>query len=64
MKAELEKAFQEKGVDLSSVDIPGEDKEKVREYTTLTRTSGVIYDTQQAYINAEKARELENLKVS
>lgn len=62
LKAELEKAFQEKGVDLSSVDIPGEDKEKVREYTTLTRTSGVIYDTQQAYINAEKARELENLK--
>ena len=62
LKDELEKAFQEKGVDLSSVDIPGEDKEKIQEYTTLTRTSGVIYDTQQAYINAEKARELENLK--
>ena len=62
LKDELEKAFQEKGVDLSSVDIPGADKEKIQEYTTLTRTSGVIYDTQQAYINAEKARELENLK--
>ena len=62
LKDELEKAFQEKGVDLSSADIPGADKEKVREYTTLTRTNGVIYDTQQAYINAEKERELENLK--
>ena len=62
LKDELEKAFQEKGVDLSSADIPGADKEKVREYTTLTRTNGVIYDTQQAYINAEKARELESLK--
>ena len=62
LKDELEKAFQEKGVDLSSVDIPGADKEKIQEYTTLTRTSGVIYDTQQAYINAEKARELESLK--
>lgn len=62
LKDELEKAFQEKGVDLSSADIPEADKEKVREYTTLTRTSGVIYDTQQAYINAEKERELENLK--
>ena len=62
LKDELEKAFQEKGVDLSRVDIPGEDKEKIQEYTTLTRTSGVIYDTQQAYINAEKARELESLK--
>lgn len=62
LKDELEKAFQEKGVDLSSADIPGEDKEKILEYTTLTRTSGVIYDTQQAYINAQKERELENLK--
>ena len=62
LKDELEKAFQEKGVDLSSVDIPGADKEKIQEYTTLMRTSGVIYDTQQAYINAEKARELESLK--
>ena len=62
LKDELEKAFQEKGVDLSRVDIPGEDKEKIQEYTTLTRTSGVIYDTQQAYINAQKEHELENLK--
>jgi len=62
LKDELEKAFQEKGVDLSRVDIPGEDKEKIQEYTTLTRTNGVIYDTQQAYINAEKEHELENLK--
>jgi len=62
LKAELEKAFQEKGVDLSSVDIPGEDKEKIHEYTKLTRTNGLIYDTQQAYINAEKEYELENLK--
>ncbi|MGK0714429.1 hypothetical protein ACSHWF_09345 [Aerococcus urinaeequi] len=62
LKDELEKAFQDKGVDLSSADIPGEDKEKIQEYTTLTRTSGVIYDTQQAYINAEKEHALENLK--
>jgi len=62
LKDELEKAFQEKGVDLSSVDIPGADKEKIQEYTKLTRTNGVIYDTQQAYINAEKEHELENLK--
>lgn len=62
LKDELEKAFQEKGVDLSSVDIPGEDKEKIQEYTKLTRTNGVIYDTQQAYINSEKEYELENLK--
>lgn len=62
LKAELEKEFQEKGVDLSSVDIPGADKEKIQEYTQLTRTNGVIYDTQQAYINAEKEHELESLK--